>query len=233
MRRRLILSTAGLILLIAVGALGGAGAAGMKTRGYRWTIEGKGAINLDFGDKEGALRNGKYLASWEFKTTGVVVYEEFRNRPNLDGGGQRFELQTDENSSLTQPDFTDVTHKRRKPLCTNLQLSTGSPTSFDSEKYKGQALDLIRGRLRWDAPNKFRSLQWKCKPADAWMGLQGPFHYDIPAPSRKNFRAGTEFHRSLTQTRSHAFGESHPGANTEPHSFSGFNTLTVTFEYID
>jgi hypothetical protein len=64
------------------------------------------------------------------------------------------------------------------------------------------------------------------------MGLQGPFHYDIQAPSRKNFRTGTEFHRTFKQSFSHAFGESHPGANVEPHAFSGANTLTVTFEHV-
>ena len=232
MRRRLIFSTTGLVFLIAVGALAGAQAASMKTRGYRWTIEAQGAMNLDFGNKEGALRNGTYLASWKWKATGLVVYEEFRKLPNLDGVGQRFELETDENSGVTQPDFSDPTHKRRKPLCTDLPFATSGAASFESEKYKGQALDLTKGRLRWDAPQKFRYYQWKCKPAESWMGLQGPFHYDIPAPSRKNFRTGTEFHKTLTQSLSHAFGESHPGANVEPHSFSGFNRLTVTFEHV-
>jgi hypothetical protein len=232
MRRRLIFVSAGLILLVAMSAMGGASAAAMKTRGYRWTIEGAGVINIDFGNKQGALRNGPYLASWNWKATGVVVYEEFRNIPNLDGLGQRFELETIEDSGVTQPDFSDLTHQRRKPLCKDLQLSVTAETSFDSEKYKGTALDLTRGRLRWDAPRRFRNYQWKCKPAESWMGLQGPFHYDIPAPSRKNFRTGTEFHKTLKQSFSHEFGESHPGANIEPHSFNGTNELTVTFEHI-
>jgi hypothetical protein len=232
MRRRLIFISAGLTLLVATSALGGASAAAMKTRGYRWTIEAEGIINIDFGNQEGALRNGLYLAGWKWKATGVVIYEEFRNLPNLDGAGQRFELDTVENSAVTQPDFSDLTHLRRKPLCKDLQYSATADTSFDSEKYKGTALDLTRGRLRWDAPQKFRYYQWKCKPAESWMGLQGPFHYDIPAPSRKNFRTGTEFHKRFHQLFQHAFGESHPGANIEPHDFIGENTLTITFEHI-
>jgi hypothetical protein len=227
--------TTGLILLIAVGTLGGgARAASMKTRGFRWTIEAEGAINIDFGNKEGALRNGPYLASWTWKATGLVVYEEFRSLPNLDGTGQRFELETAENSSVTRPDFSDPTHKRRLPLCTDLGVpfAATKDTSFDSEKYKGSALDLTKGRLRWNAPQKFRFYQWKCKPAEAWMGLQGPFHYDVPAPSRKNFRRGTGFQKTFRQTFQHAFGQSHPGANIEEHSFVGYNKLTIDFEYV-
>jgi hypothetical protein len=224
--------------MLVTALVGSAGAAThAKSIGYRWKFTVDGAVNIDFGNKQGALRNGTYLLSWHWESSGVVTYHEVKGQRTLSGAGETFTLTMTQNSQVTRPDFLDPSHQRRIPVCTELgQSGPQDPNkdfTLDPTKFGERGVRINGTRLQFVEPAGWAFYPLRCKPADFWMGLQGPGSYDFPAPARARLRAGHAFEKSFEQAMSHAFGESHPGAASEPHSFVGYNRATISFDPVN